>query len=145
MSKAIRAARLSAAMVAFVAGAAIAATPAQSAYQLARDRGCMVCHGVESSPPGTVEVPPSAPSFEDIARRYRADPSAVDRLAAIVEQGSGPRARDRHWAGKTSFTQMFPNELEVTNEEAREIVGWILTLAPSAATPSKGRQQSSPR
>jgi cytochrome c len=100
-------------------------------YRLARDAGCNLCHEVESAPPGSASLLPAAPSFEDIARRYRADPQAADKLSSIVFLGTGPLRRDRHWTGKAQFDTMYPNHLEVSEEDARTIVEWILTLAPS--------------
>lgn len=112
-------------------------------YHLARERGCTLCHDVEAPPPGSQSVVPPAPPFEDIARRYRADPAAADRLVAIVRYGTGPLRRDRHWDGKASFTGMYPNAVSVSEEEARYLVDWILTLGAAAkASPSPQPQRT---
>jgi len=110
---------------------------APTPYQLARERGCTVCHEVESPPRGAEGLLPPAPSFEDVARRYRSDPEAASRLSSIVRQGTGPLRRDRHWEGKAGFTAMLANDVEVTDAEARRIVDWILTLAPAQRPGSK--------
>jgi cytochrome c len=98
----------------------------RTGYQLARANGCVICHEVESRDAGS-PLPP-APAFQDIARRYRSQPDAASRLTVLVRDGTGPLRRDRHWAGKTTFERMYPNDLEVTESEARHIVDWILTL-----------------
>jgi cytochrome c len=115
-----------------------------SAYQVARDRGCTLCHEVESPPRGSEGLLPPAPAFEEIARRYRADPTAAARLSSIVRKGTGPLRRDRHWEGKASVVSMYPNEVSVTEAEARRLVDWILTLGPTKARPGdvkSGRAQ----
>jgi cytochrome c len=98
----------------------------RTGYHLARDSGCFICHEVETR--GADSLLPPAPAFEDIARRYRSEPEAASRLTAFVRDGTGPLRRDRHWAGKVTFERMYPNDLEVTESEARRIVDWILTL-----------------
>ncbi len=95
---------------------------------LAQERGCLVCHAVEASPPGTHEVLPSAPSFQDIARRYRGNAAAPAHLASVIRQGSGRSQAERHWAGQAAFSHMFPNEIEVSAEEAQRLARWILDL-----------------
>jgi cytochrome c551/c552 len=120
-------------MTAFAAVAAHAETDAAPAYTKARDAGCVICHEVESTPHGASELLPAAPAFEDVACRYRSDPNAPAKLSSTIIHGSGPRERDRHWAGRATFDKMFPNELIVSEAEAREIVDWILTLCPRPA------------
>jgi cytochrome c len=98
----------------------------RTGYQVARESGCFICHEVETREAGSL-LPP-APAFEDIARRYRSEPDAASKLTALVRDGTGPLRRDRHWAGKVTFDKMYPNDLELTESEARRIVDWILTL-----------------
>ena len=131
----------------FVAAVVAATCPAyadnapKKPYRLAQDAGCMVCHEVESPPPGTVSLLPLAPSFEDVARRYGADPDAPAKLSETILDGTGPLRRDRHWNGKTRFDRMYPNDLEVSPEEARRIVDWILTLSPAQAHQRNARAE----
>ena len=127
-----------AAIALLASGPAFEQTPA-SPYQLARERGCTLCHEVESPPRGSTGLLPSAPPFEEIARRYRADPAAPSRLASIVRYGTGPLRRDRHWDGKASFTTMYSNDVIVSDEESRYLVEWILTLG-SAHNASRSTQ-----
>jgi len=104
----------------------------ESMPQLARDRGCLICHDVEGTPSNANSVIPLAPAFRDIARRYHGDPQAAARLSALVRQGTS--STRRHWEGKASGERMLPNAVEVTDEEARAIVEWILSLDPKSAT-----------
>ena len=92
--------------------------------RLARERGCSLCHW-EPEPRSSVDsVLPPAPSWREIARRYRGQPGAEDRLVAIVMRGAGPG--NRHWAGKTSAVEMPPNRVEITEDEARRLIRAIL-------------------
>jgi cytochrome c len=117
--------------------AARADDPARTAFRIARDAGCVICHNVERSANGYL---PNAPAFEDVACRYRADPDAADRLSSIVRNGSGPLRRDRHWTGKVAFDTMYPNDLMVTDAQTHQIVDWILTLCPKSAERRRSRR-----
>jgi cytochrome c len=117
---------------ALVASVAVhAQDPPRTAFHAVRDEGCMICHDVEPPERGAKDYLPKAPAFQDIACRYRSDPDAPGRLASIVRDGSGPLRRDRHWTGRVAFDTMYPNDLTMTEAEARQIVDWILTLCPT--------------
>ena len=90
--------------------------------------GCSFCHKEESSKPGVDELLPVAPSWKDIARRYRGQPSAEDRLTKVVITGSGQGPNDRHWAYKVRDTSMPSNFVEIGRDDARNLVRWILSL-----------------
>ena len=108
--------------------------PPRTAFHAVRDEGCMICHDVELPERGAKDYLPKAPAFQDIACRYRSDPEAPSRLASIVREGSGPLRRDRHWTGRVAFDTMYPNDLTMTETEARQVVDWILTLCPTPGT-----------
>ena len=118
------------ARAAFVASLAAAATGTAFAQapddpniaRLAADRGCSLCH--PAVPPRGDSVAPSAPSWQEIASRYRGRKDAEDDLTRIVISGSDPASR--HWKEHAAFTQMLPNAIEVTPEEARSLVRWVL-------------------
>jgi cytochrome c len=92
--------------------------------RLAVDRGCTLCHSARPEKPMDDAVPPPAPAWSEIARRYRGRPDAEDKLVAIVIRGVRPE--DRHWAGKTSAVVMPPNRVEISEEDARRLIRWIL-------------------
>ena len=91
--------------------------------KLSASRGCDICH--MTLPRTGDAVTPPAPSFRDIARRYRGRPGAEDRLVASVLQGAGG-GQNRHWAGKARFDRMPPNVVEINEVDARKLVRWIL-------------------
>jgi len=101
----------------------------QGMADLARARGCTLCHELEPAPAAAEQTLPAAPSFREIAQRYRGDESAAERLTQTVLRGTGGRPGDRHWAGKAGSDRMPPNAAEITPEEARSLVTWILSLA----------------
>jgi cytochrome c len=92
--------------------------------RLATDSGCMLCHSTRPAKPAGDAVLPPAPAWSEVASRYKGRPGAEDRLVAIVISGSGPN--DRHWKGKTSATVMPGNPVEISEEDARKLIHWIL-------------------
>ena len=98
--------------------------------QLASDKGCYLCHRAEAAKPGPNQMLPFAPSWTDIARRYKGQTDAEDRLTDIVLSGSGGRGKDVHWKGKVSDVGMLPNVREIDEDQARQLVRWILSFAP---------------
>jgi cytochrome c len=95
---------------------------------LARERGCLLCHEYQAPGGAVQQMSPPAPSFVDIAKRYRGVAGAEARLTATVLEGTGPRPADHHWSGKISSDRMLPNAAGVSPAEARELVHWILSL-----------------
>jgi len=89
---------------------------------LSTKAGCTTCHAVESTTDGT----PIGPAWHDVAVRYHDDKSAVDKLTAIVQDGSNPYAR--HWKDKSTGLAMPPNAVAISTEDTRKLVSWILTL-----------------
>lgn len=104
---------LGAAAAAIAVAVAGCSRPDGGAARLASEHGCMRCHDVASKVVG--------PSFARIADRYRADPSAPDRLADKVRQGS---------VGNWGRVVM-PRQPQVTADEARVLADWVLST-PSA-------------
>lgn len=93
--------------------------------RLAAERGCMLCHAEAGAP--ALQVPPAAPSFRDIAARYRNRADAEEVLTRLVVNGSSPD--ERHWPRGAAFESMLPNQEEATPDEARALVRWILSLS----------------
>jgi cytochrome c551/c552 len=111
------------------ASAAFAETGARNADAmrfLAEERGCTTCHQEKPAPTGSNAVIASAPSWQEIATRYRGRSGAEEELARLVVGGSDPQAR--HWKNQAAFTSMLPNEVAVTDAEAHALVRWILSL-----------------
>jgi len=94
--------------------------------RLATEKSCYLCHSARPARKGSDSVLPYAPSWVEVAVKYRGQQGAEDRLAAIVMAGSDPRSR--HWEGKVSDAGMLPNTPEVNEVEARQLVRWILSF-----------------
>ena len=105
--------------------AAVPAGGDEAMQRLARERGCSTCHRIWPSPGNNTAVP-YAPSWHEVASRYRGRPGAEDALTRIVIGGSDPEKR--HWKNQAAFASMPANEVEASPEEVRALVGWILSL-----------------
>lgn len=106
-----------------------AATPAENdaaMLQLATDKGCMLCHSIDPKPRRADGLPPIAPSWREVALKYRDDPVAYRKLTDTVITGADPQAR--HWSGKVGAATMPPNAATISAEEARMLVNWLLVL-----------------
>jgi len=107
------------------------ATPAENdaaMLRLANDKGCMLCHSIDPKPRRADGLPPIAPSWREVALKYRNDPVAHKTLTQTVITGSDPKAR--HWSGQVGATAMPPNAATVSAEEAHQLVDWLLVLVP---------------
>jgi cytochrome c len=116
-------------LLAAAAAAAGTSTPADEGdamKRLAAERGCSVCHRQEPVPSGSNAVVALAPSWREIAARYRGRADAEEQLTRRVIGGSDPGVR--HWKNSAAFTNMLPNKVEATLDEARALVRWILAL-----------------
>ncbi len=76
---------------------------------LAEKKGCFACHDIEKKKVG--------PSYVEVARRYKDDPEAVNKLVKSILKGS---------MGKWGSIPMSPQP--VSEEEAKELAEWILSL-----------------
>lgn len=94
--------------------------------QLAAESGCLFCHKEVTGKPGVDEMLPVAPSWTGIARRYRGQSGVEDRLVGVVIGGSGKGPKERHWAGRTRDASMPSNPVEISPDDARILVRWIL-------------------
>ena len=92
--------------------------------RLAQQSGCTLCHAAWQAGPADSSVPPPAPAWTDISRRYRGKPGAEDALVRAVMNGAPPGKG--HWQGKISGNLMPPNAVEVSEADARALVRWIL-------------------
>jgi cytochrome c551/c552 len=108
---------------------ALAAQPSAGEMdELASAKGCYLCHRAEPVKRKPEHLLPPAPSWRDIALMYQGHKDAEDRLTEIVLGGSGNKGKDRHWKGKVSEVGMFPNVKELDEDQARQLVHWILSF-----------------
>ncbi len=95
-------------LAALAAGGALA--PAVAQPELAKQKNCLACHAVDKKVLG--------PAFKDVAAKYAGQPGAVDKLAAkVIAGGSGV------WGPVP-----MPANPQVNEAEAKQLVGWILSL-----------------
>ncbi|TAL75452.1 MAG: c-type cytochrome [Burkholderiaceae bacterium] len=84
---------------------------------LAKANNCIACHTVERQRVG--------PAFKAIAQRFAGNEAAVDALAYSIRHGGGGR-----WGPIP-----MPAQPQVTEDSARTLAQWILSLASN--TPAK--------
>jgi cytochrome c len=84
--------------------------PAWADLALATSKNCMACHAVDKKIVG--------PAFKDVAAKYAADKTAVDRLAAKIQKGGG---------GVWGPLPM-PANTQVSEAEAKKLATWVLTI-----------------
>ena len=84
----------------------------ESTLELATERGCFICHAVQ---PAEGDVSPLAPSYQDIAARYRDDESAFSYLVDRILHGT--LYTEQNWADQVSMRFMPPN-VNVSRVEA---------------------------
>ena len=89
---------------------AVAAGPVFAQADLAQKKNCMACHAVDKKVLG--------PAYKDVAAKYAGQKDAADKLAAKVMKGG---------TGVWGNIPM-PANPQVSEAEAKQLVGWILTL-----------------
>lgn len=94
---------------------------------LAGELACSLCHREAPMPRDSDGAMPLAPSWAQIAERYRARDDAEERLTRIVIEGADPG--ERHWKDRLEFTKMGGNAPRVSPDEARALVRWILSAS----------------
>jgi cytochrome c len=95
---------------------ALAPFDTQASEELAKAKGCLACHAVDTKVVG--------PAYKDVAAKYAGQAGAEDRLVTKVLKGS---------TGTWGFVPMPPNS-GVSEEEARVLVKWILSNAKAPAS-----------
>jgi cytochrome c len=90
-------------------GAANAAVDAAKAKQLAQKYNCLACHAEDKKLVG--------PAYKDVAKKYKGDKSADEKLAAKVKNGGG---------GVWGTIPMPPNN--VPDADIKILVEWVLSL-----------------
>ena len=86
-----------------------AAVDAAKAKQLAQKYNCLACHAVDKKLVG--------PSYQDVAKKYKGDKSAEEKLVGKVKAGG---------SGVWGAIPMPPNN--VPDADVKTLVDWILSL-----------------
>jgi cytochrome c len=89
--------------------AANAAPDAAKAKQLAQKYNCLACHAVDKKLVG--------PAYQDVAKKYKGDASAEEKLIAKVKNGG---------QGVWGAIPMPPNN--IPDADNKMLVEWILSL-----------------
>ena len=84
--------------------------PASANPDLAKAKNCLMCHKVDAKLMG--------PGFVDVAKKYASDKDAEAKIVKQIRQGGGGQ-----WGGIP-----MPAQPQVTEEEAKQLAQWILTL-----------------
>ena len=92
--------------------------------RLAGDMGCTVCHRDAPRERAATEAAPLAPTWREIASRYRGDPGAEEKITHTLIEGANPA--ERHWHERAEFTAMGANP-RLTPDEARALARWVLS------------------
>lgn len=88
----------------------LGATAASANEELAKSKGCLACHAIDSKRMG--------PAYKQVAAKYAGQAGAEDQLVQKVIKGG---------SGAWGSIPMPPNP-QVTDEEAKTLVKWILGL-----------------
>jgi len=91
--------------------AAAAASAPSAAHTVAEESGCLACHGIDEKIAG--------PALRDVARRYAGKPDMAGKLADKVLRGGGGVWGD----------MAMPAQEQVTPQQARQLVDWVLAGA----------------
>jgi len=83
--------------------------PAKDMTALAQQKGCFACHDINTKKVG--------PAYKDVAKKFAGQPGAVDELAKKIKNG-----------GVGTWGQVPMPPQNVTDEEAKELAQWILSL-----------------
>ena len=117
------------ALLAALPAAGFAAAGDDPMLKLAATSGCLTCHQVEPGGKGPDGLPPVGPAWREVSLKYQGQKGAAEQLTQTVMKGSNPY--DSHWKGKASGLAMPPNAVAIKDADAKQLVGWILALAPA--------------
>lgn len=115
--------------------AAVASAPARAGSNddamlaLATHSGCMACHHIDPGSKGPNGLAPVGPAWRDVSNKYTGQRGAEDSLTRTVLGGSNPYLS--HWKGQASGLAMPPNQVAISEADARKLVKWILALGPT--------------
>ena len=98
------------ALIATLAAGVLVSTPSLADMALATAKNCTSCHAVDKKVLG--------PSYKEVATKYAGQADAVDKLAGKIMKGG---------AGAWGPVPM-PANAQVSADEAKKLVTWILTL-----------------
>ena len=90
--------------------------------ELAVNSGCFICHAIDADKSSST---PLAPSYRNIAVRYKNRSDAFNYLAQRLQRGTV--YGEQNWSGTIGMRFMPPNH-NITKDQAATLVNWILAL-----------------
>jgi cytochrome c len=93
------------------AGALLVAAPVRADEALAKKHNCTACHAVDKKLIG--------PAYQEVAKKYKGQKDAAEKMAAIVKKGS---------TGVWGPVPMPPNAA-VPDDDIKKLVAWVLAQA----------------
>ena len=121
-------------------------TASSAMDRLAKAKGCYLCHAEKPGKTEQESLLPFAPSWVDIARKYRGQKDAEQRLVEVVLQGSWAKPDQRHWKGKVSDVGCLRTFLRLTKMmRGSSCVGFFpfrSSNPPDAVEAGEARQHS---
>lgn len=99
----------------------------EASVELATESGCFICHTIHEDAEATRQL---APSYQEIAERYRGRDDAFDYLVNRILHGT--LYTEQNWSDGISMSFMPPN-VNVSRMEAGEMTNWILNLPEDKA------------
>jgi cytochrome c len=91
----------------------LSVAPVIADQTLAKDSGCLECHGPERVTKN--------PTFEEIAAKYRSDPGARTALIETVKHGG-----KGNWTALTGGVPMPPYSPRLSDAQIAQLVDWVL-------------------
>jgi len=104
---------VSAAMALVFSASASAAVDVEAAKALARQNGCLKCHGIEKEKDG--------PAYKKVAEKYRGKANAEERLVIHITTGEKAKFPDGHEEDHKIIKTKDMGEI-------KNLIGWILSL-----------------
>jgi cytochrome c len=101
---------MKAVLIVAAAALALSAGIASADQALAQKSACMSCHQVDKKVVG--------PAFKDVAKKYKGDAGAAERLVGVIKKG-----------GKGNWGNIpMPPHPQVSDADAKKLVDWVLSL-----------------
>lgn len=88
---------------------------AQAPEQIAKNSKCLGCHAIDKKMVG--------PSFKQISEKYQPSPAVIARLTDKIKNGG---------VGSWGVVSMPSNKANISDEEIKVVLDWILKGAPSS-------------
>ena len=90
--------------------------------ELAKKNNCLACHAPDKKVVG--------PGYRDIAKKYAGKKGMEEVLFNRVKKGA--TVKELNWKAVTGGVPMPPNDKQVTDEDLRTLIKWILAGAKDA-------------